>query len=93
MEYSTGAELPQGSPGNALAMHVRWFVADVMSIKATRGRVQDSDLSAAYVAAGIKYCGSIFLSLHGISRHTALRPLPLTHPFSLKSNWPTIRPS
>ena len=32
-------------------------------------------------------------SLHGISRHVAPRPLPLTHPFSLKSNCPIILPS
>jgi hypothetical protein len=41
----------------------------------------------------IRYCGSSRFSVQPRSRQTADLPLPLTQPFSLKSNWPTMRPS
>jgi hypothetical protein len=57
------------------------------------GSFQPIMLLAVQISLDIKYCGSMTLLPQGISRHTAERPLPLTQPFWLKSNWPIIRPS
>ena len=72
---------------------LRMLVADPMSMCVSFGLHGRRRCRFVVNVARMRNWGSTCLLCHGISRQTAPRPLPLTQPFWLKSNWPIIRPS
>src|SRR4051794_23762565 len=82
-----GAVLPQRQLGGSqVACTVRLLVAEVTSQIAKRCRRS--------AVAGARNCGTQSDNLWPLLYvQCAVRPEPLTHDFSKKSYWPTIRPS
>src|SRR5208337_727101 len=89
-----GTLFPAGQPEVIAAISVLVLVAEVTSMNNRRaGQQFIRSPPPNQVLRPIRYCGSICFSPQGMSLQLAERPDPETQPFSLKSNWPIIRPS